>query len=538
MEDQDNREPVAEAEAEQAGAARGVLGAFAEEVDDEDERTHPHDDDMCRVVLRCYRILQKHQEGKAYPVPLLRDLVRHHPGNNGGALWWHPCRACRPYGAVVVEEFDAEIECLADALFYCLSTEQLLSFFRPLVRENSDILLSQDRHGGEIDGSTLLHLALGPHWIRDTLLVQLLSTNPAVARLQTYSGRTPIHDACDRFVGDADATVTYLLELDPTALRIPDEAGYLPLHLAFCNHCLSRDTIQRLVDAYPEGLSHRDELGVYPLWLCFFHHLRSQEVLRDPLWQELVVHIVALAPSALRAILPWHHSPLLLLCFARAPPESVGIVRLVIREWPVALGLISNVSVDADAVDDRNVSDGSLPLEVLVEFDGAPNVPPYLVSLVERATQRLLLSLVELVLHETFCDGAAVFTLQRDLRSVLDAYFPAADVASSSTSSLALARSLRSLGCPGDLCCRAFRLKSVQQLLLNSEAVCEALCTMHRLYKWEDETLPPPDPSSHKAQLGALEVVTDCLDGLFLRLRESPALFPSAVASKGGTEVL
>ena len=146
--------------------------------------------------------------------------------------------------------------------------------------------------------------------------------------------------------------------------------------------------------------------------------------------------------------------------------------------------------------------------------------------------------------HETARDAVSV-PIRADLATVIRAQLPAADWASKYTNSLSLTRSLRSAGCPADLCCRAFHHTSVQQLLLGTDhgAARELLRALYRLHAWEDGVtdddvvqveeestaqLNPVLPGDVLQLLGTLERVSDNLDALFLRLRESPARFSTS----------
>lgn len=236
--------------------------------------------------------------------------------------------------------------------------------------------------------------------------------------------------------------------------------------------------------------------------------------------------MVLQAPEAVVAHDPG--SPLEYVCRHR---HSTRLARLIITMWPIPLAVATP--------DRRGVIE--LLLEGLYRTKDVYLVPSDLLALVERATRRLLLAMVELVFHETACDEVAV-PVRADLTTVLRTQLTTAEWASKSTNSLALMRSLRMADCPAELCCRAFRLPSVQQLMLSADTgpFRAVLDDLYRLHRWEDggvaeddmkeeeEDLPtPPDPARlvELSQIDALVPVNDSLDILFLRLRESPALF-------------
>jgi len=230
--------------------------------------------------------------------------------------------------------------------------------------------------------------------------------------------------------------------------------------------------------------------------------------------------------------------------------RAENLVHLLINAWPVALGLAFNVDHGR----------GTLPFEALrfkqvvvnwidTDVDPPPSTPE-LERLVDIATKRLMLALVELAWHDTVRADVAN-AVRLPLEQMARSHFLAADPASmSSTSSHCLARSIGRQGCPMEVCRLAVHLAFVQWLLLSDEAVRDALCGMYRLHEWEDQeeeevgrhrlenssadTTAAPVVGASEMQrdpLRPLLVVHDNLDCLFLRLRESPSLFASGTHS-------
>lgn len=93
---------------------------------------------------------------------------------------------------------------------------------------------------------------------------------------------------------------------------------------------------------------------------------------------------------------------------------------------------------------------------------------PQMQHLVDRATQRLLWSLVEVVLHDNVRDETVSLWCGPD----------------------------RSTGSPMELCNPVFREDVVQCLLYNDESVRDVLDALYHMHAWEEEDPEPYDDSS------------------------------------------
>ena len=245
---------------EGAGVAESSSSDDAEDEknsdNDDDEFSDDSQDGSCRLGQRCSLLLQWATRCGLDSVLVLLQLVRRHGIGNSGFL-------LRPYWD---DDSDSDGEenrnscvVLATTLFSSLSSDQLLNLFRPWVGDPPCILVLQgDR------GDTPLQTLLKNHSDPSLLpLIQLLFGCSEVFRLENFLGHTPLALACQHSLSD-DA-IEFLLEADPGALELQDSYSNLPLHFACRNVALSPEVVQRLVDAHPEALSHpniEDETAV------------------------------------------------------------------------------------------------------------------------------------------------------------------------------------------------------------------------------------------------------------------------------------
>lgn len=359
---------------------------------------------------------------------------------------------------------------------------------------------------------------------RVATLAARLQSQPGMILDVNSDGETAFHLACQYRGRDA---VEFLLFSHPDVVQVADHMGYLPLHWACCNRRLDCDVLCQIMEYYPEALYRVNQQGETPVSAALKRHSTDDPPSRNDLW----IFLIKTDPDCVR--LATSGAALNRLCRAT---RSLGLIRAYVEEWPVALGLTAQ--------------DPSLPLPLLpcdmlsIPDNNAPTALPELHQLVDRSTQHLLLSLVELVFHDTVrsenSDFSVVHThltwavLGSLQESDQDPGCAATTITVPPTSrggSLALARSIRLRGCPLGLCRRAFDYSPMQRWLRSCGDIRSLLSHLCRLHTWEAESRP--DPSAPIDQLRALVVAAESLDCLFLRLRDSPALFgPSLVAPK------
>jgi hypothetical protein len=135
----------------------------------------------------------------------------------------------------------------------------------------SDILLEMIRLKPELaslpnmDGDYPLHYAAQ---MADASVVAALhdAYPPAASLPDTRYGCLPLHLACAEDEFPRDEVVLFLIRAYIVGATEPDKEGDLPFHRACrISHCLSQDTMHRLLEAYPEVLYCRNKRRQLPL---------------------------------------------------------------------------------------------------------------------------------------------------------------------------------------------------------------------------------------------------------------------------------
>jgi hypothetical protein len=97
--------------------------------------------------------------------------------------------------------------------------------------------------------------------IQQALLLTSIHEDPHSTSSSSYTGRLPIHLACDKCA--PRSVIQWLIEHDPTktSIQTPDKWGDLPLHTA-CSRQNYIDVIQMLLDADPTTIHTCDFSGM------------------------------------------------------------------------------------------------------------------------------------------------------------------------------------------------------------------------------------------------------------------------------------
>jgi len=88
---------------------------------------------------------------------------------------------------------------------------------------------------------------------------------------------TPIHTlVCNPTIGELCDTVQFLVETNPSSLRLTDEHNRVPLHVACRNKKMDSKIVRVLLDCWPECTRHRDVCGDLPIHnLCWDYPIQS-----------------------------------------------------------------------------------------------------------------------------------------------------------------------------------------------------------------------------------------------------------------------
>ena len=152
----------------------------------------------------------------------------------------------------------------------------------------------------EVDGDDYLPINVAVEYKSIAFCKELIDKYPESLRIESGTGRLPIHEVC-RYGNQDDTadTIQYMLELDPELINEEDSDGYLPIHCAdygntnaielllkfdpdaaskeandgtrwlplhfACRYSPNLSSIQVLYDAYPEAILARDRDGEAPL---------------------------------------------------------------------------------------------------------------------------------------------------------------------------------------------------------------------------------------------------------------------------------
>jgi ankyrin repeat protein len=85
---------------------------------------------------------------------------------------------------------------------------------------------------------------------------------------RVIGGKLPLHYALNNNIDVNDVVklhvVRLLVQTHPEGVRVPDEQGLLPLHIA-CQDWLSLQIVQLLVESHPDGARVPDIVGKLPL---------------------------------------------------------------------------------------------------------------------------------------------------------------------------------------------------------------------------------------------------------------------------------
>ena len=77
---------------------------------------------------------------------------------------------------------------------------------------------------------------------------------------------TPIHALVDNpTIGELYDAVQFLVETNPSSLRLTDGYGRVPLHVAFRNKNMDSKIVRYLLDCWPESTRQQDSDGDHPI---------------------------------------------------------------------------------------------------------------------------------------------------------------------------------------------------------------------------------------------------------------------------------
>lgn len=115
---------------------------------------------------------------------------------------------------------------------------------------------------GKNGGQTGLHAAC-IKYPPARVISAMVQVSPHTALSRNFMGETPLLLA----VSSASEEVqSVLIEAEPRAASVPDNAGDLPLHFAARNGA-TQALIEKLLHAFPAGMSTTNNRGVTPFWL-------------------------------------------------------------------------------------------------------------------------------------------------------------------------------------------------------------------------------------------------------------------------------
>lgn len=140
-----------------------------------------------------------------------------------------------------------------------------------------------NRHGKVMQSNLPIHLAL-KFQAHEDLIIALVDAYPEALKLTDEKGRTPLHLACLLKTKSALSVVNYLLDRYSGATTCRDNRGRLPLHLAyFTKHYNDDDhkaVVKKLIRMDPASIFVEDNEG------NLFHH---KEPTRGAIFGKLLV---------------------------------------------------------------------------------------------------------------------------------------------------------------------------------------------------------------------------------------------------------
>ena len=181
--------------------------------------------------------------------------------------------------------------------------------------------------GSNIDISTIeLLVAAYPASLTEMIIV---------GRANNYAKCTPLHFILhNKIFGRKLDIVQYMVSKEPASVRVANEQGELPLHIACSSSHINLDIIQYLVKVWPESINQQDSNGLFPT-----HSLCDRDAECDAEIPDIKILalLISASPELVRrsdnvaGMLPIHYAALhgkheYVKLLAYAYPESLRIV--------------------------------------------------------------------------------------------------------------------------------------------------------------------------------------------------------------------
>eukprot|EP00571_Detonula_confervacea_P009334 CAMPEP_0172323668 /NCGR_PEP_ID=MMETSP1058-20130122/49364_1 /TAXON_ID=83371 /ORGANISM="Detonula confervacea, Strain CCMP 353" /LENGTH=667 /DNA_ID=CAMNT_0013039733 /DNA_START=111 /DNA_END=2114 /DNA_ORIENTATION=- len=217
------------------------------------------------------------------------------------------------------------------------------------------------------DNMTPLHLIL--HERIDTVkkidvVKFLVESDPSVLRMRDIFARTPIHLACmDKYA--TVEVVKYLHEMWPDSINTPDNDGLILLHY-FClkdtfslrsmriKESLNLAILKYLLDAAPETVRERCFMNELPIHIAARH--------QSPEFCKLLVEYF---PGSEREVDEFGHLPLSKACVE----GCLDTVKYFLTIYPASLSMAINGMIPLHATIDSESSDRTEIIQYLLELD-------------------------------------------------------------------------------------------------------------------------------------------------------------------------
>ena len=151
------------------------------------------------------------------------------------------------------------------------------------------------------------------------------------------SSQLPLHYACK--YGNTHDVVTYIANLYPDAVKVPNNRCHLPVHYAvrYCTH----DVVRHLVEMYPQCLFYRDSDDKTTLlhYACQFSRTHGEA-------RKIILYLISRGPGACRwqsvIGLPIHH-----LFYGRQQQSTVVTLEHITR----STARVTDYNIEASVID-------------------------------------------------------------------------------------------------------------------------------------------------------------------------------------------
>jgi len=113
-----------------------------------------------------------------------------------------------------------------------------------------------------------------------TISKRLINLNPSALKLGDQHGALPLHKVLETFTRSNDDQLVAILEGYPDAVKVPTETGEYPLHKAAQRQYHPDRSFALLLEKYPEAASKSDEKGWLPLhYVCNHSRIDDEKIL-------------------------------------------------------------------------------------------------------------------------------------------------------------------------------------------------------------------------------------------------------------------